>query len=159
MIKKLGDIFRRYKRLPTEVEIQGSFGIIPQKTKQPHSGAYLAQTPGAQCSLSLKIQPPLQPTPTGQHPHLPNQVTPNLEPLQHPPDEPQPQTLQPHITTMETQHSTPSDTDDMMQENPAAPRGRHFDPHREPTIQKPARWNEMSKTQRRHWLRHRLQTK
>ena len=120
---------------------------------------YLAQTPGAQCSLSLKIQPPLQPTPTGQHPHLPNQVTPNLEPLQHPPDEPQPQTLQPHITTMDTQHSTPSDTDDMTQENPAAPRGRHFDPHREPTIQKPARWNEMSKTQRRHWLRHRLQTK
>ena len=43
-----------------------------------------------------------------------------------------------NITTMETQHSTPSDTDDMMQENPAAPRRRHFDSHREPTIQKPA---------------------
>ena len=48
---------------------------------------------------------------------------------------------------------------EIKEEKPAAPRGRHFDPHREPTIQKPAHWNEMSKTQRRHWLRHKLQTK
>ena len=84
----------------------------------------------------------------------------HTEPPQQPTDEPQQQLTQPNTTTTDTQFLTPCDTDEnMTEENPAALQGRRFDPHREPTIQKPARWNEMSKTQRRHWLRHRLQTK
>ena len=77
--------------------------------------------------------------------HLPNQAAPtpgithihlNTEPTEYTIAEPQPQTI-PNTTTMEVHHSTPSDTDDMMQENPATTQGRGFDPHSEPTIQKP----------------------
>jgi hypothetical protein len=87
------------------------------------------------------LQPPPHPHPTPRYrvTHPPSLVAPtpetahlpfHTEPQQYPVGDPPPQTTQPEATTMEAHQSTPSDTDDHMeQENPAAARGQRFDPH------------------------------
>ena len=49
-----------------------------------------------------------------------------------------------------TQRTTPRGTS---QENPATTQGRGFDPHSEPTMQKPSNWKKMSRNAKEHWLR------
>ena len=61
---------------------------------------------------------------------------------------------QPNTTTMDTQHSMPSDRDEnMTEENPAAFQGRRFDPHPELATTKPDDWHERSKNAKEHWRR------
>jgi hypothetical protein len=99
-------------------------------------------------------QPPHPSHPTPRYPtHPPSQETAyslfHTESPQYPIGDPLPQTTQPETTTMEAHQPTPRDTDNhMTQENPAADRGRRFDPHPEPLIAKPPNWEVMTSTQR-----------
>ena len=54
--------------------------------------------------------------------------------------------MQPNTTTMDTQHSTPSDRDESMtEENTTAPRDLRTTP-------KPPNWPQMTKKQRSNWF-------
>ena len=111
-------------------------------TKTPPSHTQLRTEPSTHTHQAppQSSPPELPPQPTPKHlPHLPNPAGPtpgtthihlHTEPKEYTIAEPQPQTI-PNTTTMEVHHSTPSDTDDMMQENPATTQGRGFDPHSE----------------------------
>jgi hypothetical protein len=57
---------------------------------------------------------------------------------------------------LDPQHSTPCDRDEnMTEENPAALRGRRFDPHPEPIREtpKPPDWPHMTARQKHNWSR------